>query len=388
MDAERLTETFDAVEPLTVGLEEEVMLLEPDTLDLAECAPALLRRLGDGPSPLKLELPASQIELVTPPRRSVPDAIADLGAARDELLVAATGLARPAAAGAHPFSAAEGALNPGARYERAAAEYGWAARRQLVCALQVHVAVGGSARTLGVYNALRGELPALAALAANAPLRGGQDTGLASVRPLISGLLPRQGIPPALASWDEFADNLRWGATAGTIPEPGFWWWELRPHPRFGTLELRVPDTQTTITDAAAVAAVAHAVVVELAERHDAGDLEPPAPSWRIAENRWSASRYGMEGTLADLRSGEPVPTRDRVEALIDRLEPVAERIGAGALLTDARRLAHRNGASRQRAIAAESGPRGLTRWLADRFGDGLDQHRGFASPSRVTERV
>jgi len=388
MDAERLMETFDAVEPFTVGLEEEVMLLDPDTLDLAECAPALLRRLGDRPSPLKLELPASQIELVTPPRRSVPDAIADLRAARDELLVAAAGLVRLAAAGAHPFSASEGALNRGVRYERAAVEYGWAARRQLVCALQVHVAVGGSTRTLGVYNALREDLPTLAALAANAPLRGGQDTGLASVRPLISGLLPRQGIPPALTSWDELADNLRWGATAGTIPEPGFWWWELRPHPRFGTLEIRVPDAQTTVIDAAAVAAVTHALVVELAERHDAGDLEPPAPSWRIAENRWSASRYGMEGTLADLRSGEPVPTRDHVEALIDRLEPVAKRIGAGDLLTDARRLAHHNGASRQRAVAAESGPRGLTRWLADHFSDGLGPHRGFTSISRVTERV
>jgi carboxylate-amine ligase len=386
MDAARLTETFDVVEPFTVGLEEEVMLLDPDTLDLAGRAPDVLARLGDGPSPFKLELPASQVELMTPPRRSVPDAIADLGAAREGLLAAASGLVRPAAAGAHPFSASDGALNRGARYERLAAEYGWVARRQLVCALQIHVAVGGSDRTLGVYNALREYLPALAALAANAPLRDGRDTGLASVRPLISGLLPRQGVPPALASWEELADHLRWGKAAGTVPEPGLWWWELRPHPRFGTLEIRVPDAQTTVADAAAVAGVAHALVVDLAERHDAGEVERPAPSWRIAENRWSASRHGMDGTLADLRSGEPAPTRDRVNALIARLEPVAKRLGADEPLADARRLAERNGASRQRAVAAESGPRGLTLWLADRFGDGLGSRRGFASPTRVTE--
>lgn len=388
MDAGRLIETFDAVEPFTVGLEEEAMLLDPDTLDLAERAPALLRRLGDAPSPFKLELPASQIELVTPPRRSVPEAIADLAAARDELLVAAAGVVRPAVAGAHPFSAPEGALNRGPRYERAAAEYGWAARRQLVCALQVHVAVGGAGRTLAVYNALRAELPALAALAANAPLHGGGDTGLASIRPLISGLLPRQGIPPALASWEEFAAGLTWGATAGTIPEPGFWWWELRPHPRFGTLELRVPDAQTTLADAAAVAAVAHALVVELAERHDAGDLGPPAPSWRLEENRWSACRHGMDGTLADLESGQPIPTREHVAALLDRLVPVAERVGAGAELADARRLARRNGAIRQREVARERGPHGLARWLADRFGDGLVAQRGFDSAARVSEHV
>jgi glutamate---cysteine ligase / carboxylate-amine ligase len=389
MDLARLTETFETVEPFTIGLEEEVMLLDPDTLDLADRAPALLRRFGNERSPFKLELPASQIELVTPPCRSAPEAIAELGAARDELLVAAAGLIRPAAAGVHPFAAVEGALNRGPRYERAAAEYGWAARRQLVCALQVHVAVGGAERSLAVYNALREELPALAALAANAPWHGGHDTGLASVRPLISGLLPRQGVPPALASWADFAEAMRWGATAGSIPEPGFWWWELRPHPRFGTLELRVPDAQTTLADAAAVAAVAHALVVELAERHDSGDLGPPAPSWRIAENRWSACRHGLDGTLADLDSGEPMATREHVDALLDRLEPVAERIGAAGPLAEARRLARRNGAELQRAVAVDGGPGELTRWLADRFADGLGApRRGFTSPGRVTEGV
>lgn len=372
MDGDRLTATFEAVEPFTVGLEEEVMLLDPDTLDLAERAPELLGRLGGGRSPFKLELPASQLELITPPRRSVPEAIADLVAARSELFAAANGLVRPAAAGAHPFSASEGALNRGLRYDRAAAEYGWVARRQLVCALQVHVAVGGAERTLAVYNALREELPALAALAANAPVHGGRDTGLASVRPAISRLLPRQGIPPVLESWHELAAAWDWGATAGAIPEPGFWWWELRPHPRYGTLELRVPDAQTTLADAAAVASTAHALVVYLAECHDAGERRAVAPSWRLEENRWSACRHGVDGTLADLDSGEPRPTREHLQALFDELAPAAERIGAAEGLADARRLARRNGALRQRTVAAERGPRGLAGWLADRFADGL----------------
>ena len=386
MDGDRLAATFEAVEPFTIGLEEEVMLLDPDTLDLAAVAPELLGRLGRRTSPFKLELPASQLELVTAPHRSVPDAIADLTAAREELVVVAAGLVRPAAAGAHPFSAAEGALNRSPRYDRAAEEYGWAVRRQLVCALQVHVAVGGAERTLAVYNALREELPLLAALAANAPLRGGRDTGLASVRPAISGLLPRQGIPPPLESWDQLAADLSWGARSRTVPDPRFWWWELRPHPVFGTLELRVPDAQTTLSDAAAVAAVAHALVVELAERHDAGETREPAPSWRIAENRWSACRHGVEGTMADVRHGEQRPTREWLADLLDRLRPVAEPLGAGAPLADARRLVDRNGALAQRTIAVERGPVRLATWLADRFGEGLGSAEGWPEATRVTD--
>ncbi len=385
MDGDRLAAAFEAVEPFTVGLEEEVMLLDPETLDLSERAPELLARLADGPSPFKLELPASQLELVSPPRRTVAEAAADLAVARRELIEVAAGVARPAAAGYHPFAAAEGALNRGRRYDRAADEYGSVARQQLVCALQVHVAVGGAERTLAVYNRLREELPALAALAANAPLRGGRDSGLASVRPTVSGLLPRQGVPPPLESWDELADGLRWGATAGAIPEPGFWWWELRPHPRYGTLELRVPDAQTTLADAAAVAAVAHALVVELAERHDAGERFRPAPTWRIEENRWSACRHGVEGTLADLATGEPRPTAERLGALIDRLAPVAARLDASTALDHARRLAERNGALRQREVAAERGPHAVAGWLAERFGDGCEAAGDWHFSARVS---
>jgi carboxylate-amine ligase len=385
MDGARLAAAFEAVEHFTVGIEEEVMLLDPETLDLAERAPDLLATLAPGPHPFKLELPASQLELVTPPRRSVPEAIADLAAARRDLLDGADGLVRPAAAGYHPFARSEGALNAGPRYDRAAAEYGCVARRQLVCALQIHVAVGGAERTLAVYNRLREELPALAALAANAPLRHGEDTGLASVRPLVSGLLPRQGIPPAFASWDELAGALRWGSASGAVPEPGFWWWELRPHPRFGTLELRVPDAQTTLADAGAVAAVAHALAIDLAERHDAGELAAPAPSWRIEENRWSACRHGVEGTLADLVTGEPRPTAEHLEQLLDRLDPVGRRFGIASELAHARTLARRNGALRQRSVAVEQGPRALAGWLADRFADGVDADQDCAPAARVS---
>ena len=201
----------------------------------------------------------------------------------------------------HPFAAVLGELNAGERYDLTRDEYGDIARSQLVCALQVHVAVGGADAALAVYNGLRPWLPLLAALAANAPFHGGRDTGMASVRPKIGEQLPRQGIPPAIASWDALADALRWGAASGAVPEPRRWWWELRPHPAYGTLEVRVPDAQATVEDAAAVAAVVHALVAWLRERALAGEPLASPDTWRLEENRWRAARWGMDAELADL---------------------------------------------------------------------------------------
>jgi carboxylate-amine ligase len=317
---------------------------------------------------LKPELPASQVELVTAPGARVGDAIAELAAGRRALAAAASGIALPAAAGAHPFAAPLGELGPGERYDAILAEYGDVARAQLVCALQVHVAVGGAERTLAVYNALRGHLPEVAALAANAPFLAGRDTGLASVRPLISGLLPRQGVPPALPSWEAFADALRWGRNAGAVPEPRRWWWELRPHPVFGTLELRVPDAQTTLAEAAAVAAFAHALVAWLAERHDEGEPLATPLSWRIAENRWTACRRGLDGSFADLATGERTPVRDVLRERLAQLTPTAERLGCAAELASAGALVEANGAQRQREEAKRSGAPGVARWLAERY--------------------
>jgi carboxylate-amine ligase len=361
MDAQQLRAAFDAPAPFTVGLEEEVMLLEPATLDLAPRAAEVLDALGGDPR-YKQELPAAQLELVLPPVRTVAEAIADLRAARANLVRASDGLVRLAAAGVHPFAAPEGVLNSGERYDHTRLEYGRIAHRQLVFALQVHVAIGGAERALAVYNALRGYLPELAALAANAPFHAGEDTGLQSVRPKIAEQLPRQGVPPRLESWEAYADALSWFHT------PTTWWWELRPHPTHGTLELRVPDAQTTVEEAAAIAAVAHALVVWLAERHEAGEPLLAPPSWGIAENRWSACRYGVEGELTDLRTGARTPTRERLAGLLDDIAPTAARLGCAAELAGARDLIGENGAMRQRAVAAGGDLRGLVEWLAARF--------------------
>ena len=239
--------------------------------------------------------------------------------------------------------------------------------RQLVFALQIHVAPGSADAALAVYNALRSYLPDIAALAANAPFQAGRDTGLASVRPSIGLLLPRQGVPPVIDSWDQFASAIEWGAR-GNAFDRSAWWWELRPHLTHGTLELRVPDAQITVADATAVAALGQCLVGWLLERHRDGEQLAVAPSWRIAENRWLAARDGAEARLIDLESGEPYWVAERTAALIEELAPTADQLGCRAELASVDILVRRNGAIRQREVAAERGIQGVTGWLRDEF--------------------
>ncbi len=362
-----LREAFDAPTAYAVGLEDEVMLLAPDSFELADRAAEVLSRL-DGDPRFKLELPASQIEIVTPASATVDEAAMALMTARLALADRSGGLVRLASAGVHPTSPGRGQLNRLERYKRTIREYGVRANRQLVCALQVHVSAGDANRALAVYNAARSYLPLLAALGANAPFYEGADTGLASIRPRIAQLLPRQGVPPELPSWEAYADALRFGAASGAFPDSGSWWWELRLHPTFGTLEFRVPDGQSTVGEAAAVAAVAQGLVAWLGDRHDAGERLNTHPSWRIGENRWSACRDGVQGTMADLDSGHRRSTRECLGELLAALQPTAERLQATGALIRAWQMVEANGALAQRRAAEQDGIGSVAPWLAERF--------------------
>lgn len=364
---ERLRQAFDGVEPLTLGIEEELILLDPESGLATPRAAEVLARTEDD-ARFRLELPAAQLEIVLPPVERVADAVAGLGRARRDLAGAAVGIADLAAAGVPPLGPVEGELSAGERYRRTEDEYGAVARRQLVFALQVHVAIGSAASALAVFNWLRSFLPEIAALAANAPYLAGVESGFASVRPKISEALPRQGLPPAIESWEAHAADLAWGERSGAVPEPGVWWWEARPHPRFGTIELRVPDAQSSLAEAAGVIAFAHALIATLLERVEAGERPPAPPSWRIAENRWWAARDGVEGALADLASGERRPTRERLDELIEEIAPAAERLGCAAELALATQLIAENGAIKQRRLVAERGIEALPKWLAGRY--------------------
>ncbi|MBE2318197.1 YbdK family carboxylate-amine ligase [Solirubrobacter sp. CPCC 204708] len=363
---DELRARFDAPDALGIGIEEELFLLDPETLDLLPRARELVESL-DGDARFKLELPAAQLEIITPPLPDVTSAVDALAAARADLARAAEPFGRLMTAGVHPTTAEYGVVTDDARYRRTLDEYGDRARRQLVCGLHLHVSLGGADRTLAVYNALRSYLPELSALAANAPFHVGRDTGLASVRPSIAVYLQRQGVPPAIPSWDWFADALRWGQASDTIPDARRWWFELRLHATYGTLELRAPDAQSSITDVHGVAAFAHDLMHALAARFDAGEPLPVHDSWRIDENRWAAMRDGVDATFADLETGERVPVRELIRSRLPELHPATEA------------LLEANGAIRTRAVGVED----AAAYLADAYTSAAisDASSGRAQP-------
>jgi carboxylate-amine ligase len=367
---------FEEDAPLTVGVEEELMLLDPETGDLAPVAPMLLDRVPDDPR-YKLELPAAQFEIASPPAANAAEIASFLETARRDLLEHAAPDIALAAAGFHPFAKVEGVLNTSPRYDRTRKEYGRIARRQLVSGLQVHVAVRGSDRALAVYNAMRSYLPELTALTANAPFYGGEDSGLATVRSKVNELLPRQGVPPAIPSWRAWEEALEWGAKAGGVPEPGVWWWELRPHTAWGTLEVRVPDAQSSVADAAAVTATVHALAKWLADRHDAGEDLPVAPTWRIEENRWQALAHGVQARLANLDTGETKTASERLHELLDTITPAARELGGAEQLEWARALIDDPGYNRMRTAHAEGGMSAVIEHLISSYSVPLTGHQG-----------
>jgi glutamate---cysteine ligase / carboxylate-amine ligase len=352
----------------TLGAEEELMLLRAETFELAPEVPRVLSALA-GDERFTDELPASQVEI-----RTVP--CATLAALNDQLVASRRDLAKGldesfalAGAGVHPLAPARGELNPGERFRPTRRTVGDAVlERQLVFAFQVHVAPGDPACALAVYNALRSYLPEIAGLAANAPFLEGADTGLASVRPQISLLLPRQGVPPSFSAWREFTEALDWEQAGALMPSAASWWWEVRPRPSLGTLEVRVPDTQTTLAEASVIAALVHCLVMWLGNRHLAGEKLPVHASWRIAENRWLAARDGGDAELVDLDSGVREPLRQRLAGMLEDLAETASALDCVQELEGIEGLVRENGAARQRAVVREEGIEALPAWLASRF--------------------
>ena len=343
------------------------MLVDPASLDLVGVAVELLRDVRRAGAEARDARIAARGRHDARARGGGRDRRAGRGAGAAAEL--ATPYARVPAAGVHPFAAPLGVLNAGERYDTILADYGDVARAQLVCALQVHVAVGSADATLAVYNALRGHLPELAALAANAPFHAGRDTGFASVRPLIGGLLPRQGVPPELGSWAAFAAMLRWGGVRA---------------PR-SSREAGGGSCARTSPTGRSRSGSGHADDRRRGRRRRgvrarARRLAARAPRGRrgarrarnVADRRepLDRARHGLDGRLADLVSGEARPVRELLRERLEKLAPVAERIGCAAELAAAHALVERNGSIRLREVAAETDLLGATKWLTDRFLD------------------
>ena len=285
---------------LTVGVEEEVWILDAETLELAPAVETLVSAVEGRtlPGVLKTELHASVVELATEVGDSVDDAVARLAELRRVVSdVAARNGLRIAASGSYPTSIpAEQAIAPAPRYEEFVAYAGPSARRQGVSGLHVHIGMPDADTCFRVMETILPWLPLVLALSANSPYFEGRDTGMMSIRAEILGILPRHGAPPPLASYEEWERFVSRMVATGLVGDYTSFWWDVRPHPRFGTLEVRAPDQPTALERTVAFVRLLHDLC--------AWALDAPprafAPGERgvYEQNRWAAARFGPRGKL------------------------------------------------------------------------------------------
>jgi carboxylate-amine ligase len=344
----------------TTGVEEEVMLVSPETwLPASRCEDVLGALPRDVAECARAETHGSALELATAPSHTVAEAAAQLGGLRRALATTLERLGlRAAGSGTHPTARWEDVeVSPGARYRFVHASMRELARREPTFGLHVHVAVPDPETALRALNAIRGHLPVLLALSGNSPFWQGRDSGLASARTPIFQAFPRTGLPRHFADYTEYVEAIDVLVRCDAIPEPTFLWWDARLQPRFGTLEVRIMDSQIDVADTAAIAALVQCLV-----RLDTDPVE--VPDEVLSENRFLAARDGMAAEIVEPSALCRRPVRDRLGELLDACAPAARELGCSEELADVARLAAEPGAERQRAFGLD----GIVEVLADRF--------------------
>ena len=365
--ADDLRALFDRADEFTVGVEEELLLVDAATFEPVEVGPRLVSEVLDHDR-FHAELSPAQIEIVSPVCTAPAEAVRALVAGRREASAALNGEARLAGLGTHPFAEPWSGISPGPRFELIERRFRWAARQGgLAAGLHVHLSIPGADTLLAVYNALRGSMPELAALAAAAPFFAGRDTGLASIRPKLADAFPNQGVAPAFAAWGDYASLLSWGMRTGSFPDHTKLWWECRLHPGFGTIEVRVPDAQASAANVETIVTVAWSLARWLAERHGRGEPLPAHPVWAITENRWRAAADGVEGALVDLDLMRPGGTRSRIRELLSRIFPYAGGPAGERAIERALIMLERPAPRVHRDVAAAGGLPRLVAWAAER---------------------
>lgn len=348
----------------TVGVELELHLVDAATGDLANAAVEILTELGEGHPggehpKAKHELFQSTIEIITGICRTPGEATADLAGTLAEVRAAAgrRGLT-VISSGTHPFALArDQVVSPNPRYHALVEEMQWAARRLLICGTHVHVGVPSGEHAIAVVNEVLRHLPLFLIMASSSPFLEREDTGLASSRSKVFESLPTAGLPPKLGDWSDFEAFMKTLITSGSIESVREVWWDVRPHPDFGTVELRMCDAASTLREVQAIAGLAQTVVARAVEQIDAGTLPPPLREWAVRENRWLAARHGADASLIVDDAGRRWPAAEILADLVDDLGPTAERLGTTDDLVDALRLwKHGPGYQRQRRITAAGG--------------------------------
>jgi len=336
----------------TVGIEEELMILDPSSYALVNAIDDLLEESPDGE--IKPELLQSVLEISTKPSADLREAGSALRALRGQVrdIAEQRGLCI-GSAGTHPVALWEDQrVTKAPRYRDLVEALRFVARQEIIFGLHVHIGLDDADKAIHVANGMRVHVPILLALSANSPYWRGDDTGLASARMPIFRAFPRVGIPPYYDGWKDFEDRIGFMVEAGVMEDYTWLWYDVRPHPNFGTVEIRAMDAQTHIEHTLGLAALIQAMVKELCEHYDAGEKLRDYPYEMLDENKWLASRHGLEGELVDLPDREVVTAKALAKRLYDRLKEHAQDLGgADALEGVLDLLEHGNGAHRQRKV-------------------------------------
>jgi carboxylate-amine ligase len=353
-----LDHAFGKSEPYTLGVEEEYMLLDAETFDLVQHIDTVLAAVsGHELEPrINPELMQSVLEVSTPVCRTPADVEHQLRALRTYVCeIARERGMRVGSAGTHPFSLFERQrITAKDRYHAMVDRMQYIARRELIFGMHVHVAVDDPEKAIHVVNALINHLGELVALSASSPFWRGEPTGLHSSRHMVYAALPRSGPPPRFASYADYAEVVGQLERTGCIADYTHIWWDIRLHPRLGTIEIRICDAVTRLEDVIALTALCQALVKHYSERYDAGEEMPSYHRILTTENKWLAARYGIEAPVMDLVTGRRnrVPVAQMIRRTLKIVEPHAQELGSERELAGVLDILKRgNGADRQLRI-------------------------------------
>jgi glutamate---cysteine ligase / carboxylate-amine ligase len=336
--------------PFTVGVEEEVLLVDPQTRALAPVSERVLPALDLPERAAGHEAYAAEVELRSPPSPGPLEAVELVRAGRRRVReVGGT----PMAVGLHPAADfGDAPLVDLPRYRKVGDAMRGLIRRTPECALHIHVGMPDPETAIRVFNGMRSHLPLLAGLAAGTPFWFGRDSGFDSARATMIRAFPGRGIPPAFRDYEEYAEAVERSVRASGLDDRTLLWWDVRPHPRFGTIEVREMDVQPSLDDAAALATLVHALALEAADR-------PPRDSWPPEDVlAWSSFRAARDGLAAEILEGDGLrPLREVAVETVARVRPRARDVGAEDALDGIERIAREgNRADRQRATHRNGG--------------------------------
>ena len=351
---------FSASPGSSLGVEWELQLVDRETRQLRSGASEILEELSPGREhpKAKHELLESTIEVITGVCSTVTEASADLARTVAEITppAEARGLGLMCS-GTHPVTDWQTqSISPDPRYAKLVDDMQWLARRLQIFGVHVHVGVRSGDKAIAIVNALTAYVPHLLSLSASSPYWVGADTGLASARSKVFEGLPTAGLPYQLSGWPEFEDYMDTLVSTGTIASIKEVWWDIRPHPTYGTVELRIADGLPTLHEVGMVAALSQCLVETFDRAIDKGYTLPVPKGWVVRENKWRAARYGLDAKII-VEDEKVVPVRDALAELVHELRPTAQRLGCEAELDRVTGvLAAGASYQRQRAVAAASG--------------------------------